>query len=1585
MFPTASRTTQIQITMKAKFLPRCLLAASLTGAFLGATPTAHANDWTGGVGSWADPLNWNGGVPNNAGGWAIGNVQNGGTAIISSAVPNVSEMWAGNGGGAGNIIVTNGGAITVDNWVVVSRMYESGVATPLSTLIVNNGSIIKNGNWGDSQFVVGDAYNGVGAAGQAFLAGTGYLQINGGAFRIAPGNSQGTVTVQDQGHLSFTPNAPSWFGIGQEDGSAVLHLKDQGWIEMGTCDFNAGDSGNGRGRVYMSDSARLDVRRFWLGKFDSSAGALWQTGGAITGLSGGNDWCLGGENTGAVNSYGYYNLAGGSLVVPNNFQIGRYGKGVIYQTGGSLSASSWTTPGRFPGSLGVIWVSGGTFAHTGGSTQLIIGEEGRGEFTVSGSGTLDCNLNLRMTNPGGSGVLNVNAGGTVAVPGIAQSGSSGILNFNGGTVKAKASNPNFINGLAEARVYGGHAIFDTDGNDVTVAQPLYGAVGDGVLSIQVDTAGAGYLAPPIVQFDGGGTGATAVAQVDPTAGTVTNILVTCPGYYYFSAPTITLVGGAPTTVATVGTPVLGPVASGGVVKQGAGTLTLTGASDYTGPTTVSAGRLITTTDPYGAGSVTVADGAAYGVRPSYLNAQLQVSSLTLASSTAATLEFDLGSHGNPGLAPLNVNGNLALNGAIAVNIEDALPQLGQIPLLAYSSISGAGSFVLGSLPAGVQATISHDTVAKVLYLTITGVGLPRWDGQDGGNWDIGITTNWIELSTGLPTQYSDGMPALFNDDAFGTTTVNLTTTVQPSGVTVTNSVQSYTLTGAGKLSGSTTLTKGGSASFTIANTTPNDYTGPTTIAGGTLSVTNLANGGVASAIGASTAAANNLVLAGGTLSYSGPATTIDRGYRNTAAGSTLNTSGDLTLSGPITAGLGSGLVKAGPAKLTLAGLGTMELSGGGFPGVNIHDGTLVFDGSAGGQVMHSQNELWIGGSALSSAALTLMNTTLNVDSWFAVGRGLGTVGNTATVHLYDSALRTGAASMGYDGNIAGNLSSQAMTLHGSSTFTNNGDMNLGESAGSSSHLYLNDTSKYYNGSRVHCGWHNNATGAITLAQSAAMTVNAWLAIGHEGGDGTFTMKDNSSLWVLWDLNVTDVGTGNGNLVMQDSARAEAGAVFVAKGEASTGTATIAGTTRLTANSYFVANSTNAVGVVHQTGGTVIARPGGDVFQIGANGAGAWNLHGGSVLISNHWTAVGRYPAGSGVLNVTSGSFQHNDPTRRLIIGEEGNGIVTVSGSGLVSSLGDQVPIAAAATSTSELNLNGGTFIARRILGGLGVSTLNLNGGLLQAGANANPDFVSGLTAANILASGATIDVGTQNLAITQALLDGGGNGGLTKLGTGTLALMGVNTYTGPTVVSVGALAGTGTLAGAVTVAAGAALAPGTSIGTLTVSGALTLQADSTTFVEVSKTAGTSDQVAGTASVAYGGTLVLKNLAGQLAVGDTFTVFPNGTRTGTFASVLSETPGQTVTWDTSRLTIDGTVKVATAATVPVSLTPVVSDGQMTLSWPASQIGWELQMQTNPLSVGLDDNWVPVPGSTETNTVTLPIGANPGVVFFRLVFP
>jgi autotransporter-associated beta strand protein len=277
-------------------------------------------------------------------------------------------------------------------------------------------------------------------------------------------------------------------------------------------------------------------------------------------------------------------------------------------------------------------------------------------------------------------------------------------------------------------------------------------------------------------------------------------------------------------------------------------------------------------------------------------------------------------------------------------------------------------------------------------------------------------------------------------------------------------------------------------------------------------------------------------------------------------------------------------------------------------------------------------------------------------------------------------------------------------------------------------------------------------------------------------------------------------------------------------------------------------------------------------------------------------------------------------------------------------------------------------------------------------------------------------------------LDGGaGSLGLTKVGSGTFTVTGINSNSGPVIVNGGTLAlsgsgsfgfasqiianatldvtgaggvltlnsgqtlkGSGNVIGEVIASAGSTVAPGSSVGTLTVSGNVTLGGQ--LHMELNRTNAPFNcdrLVSSGGTITYGGSLLITNIGPVLQVNDTFQVFPSGV--GAFGAVTvatTDASGNIYTWQNDIASL-GSVKVL-SVTAPVNTTPTnivasVSGGNLNLSWPSDHTGWSLQTQTNVLGVGLNTNWVTVAGSTTTNAVSIPISpANPAV-FFRLQYP
>jgi fibronectin-binding autotransporter adhesin len=388
----------------------------------------------------------------------------------------------------------------------------------------------------------------------------------------------------------------------------------------------------------------------------------------------------------------------------------------------------------------------------------------------------------------------------------------------------------------------------------------------------------------------------------------------------------------------------------------------------------------------------------------------------------------------------------------------------------------------------------------------------------------------------------------------------------------------------------------------------------------------------------------------------------------------------------------------------------------------------------------------------------------------------------------------------------------------------------------------------------------------------------------------------------------------------------------------------------------------------------------------------WITNSGSVILQLNGQITG-----TGNLYIATGTYG-----RRVRLNYNGNNFV---GDVYILSGGPQTGNGVANSSSDAIPNNADVFMSAGTKLGLGASDTfgGLNGGAADpvngiVAAIVNPN-ISG-AGAQILTLGnnnhnATYDGDMDNEGATHVLR-------LTKIGTGRQTLNGVCSFTGQTLVNGGELrvngnyastnvtvasgailSGTGTLNGVASIQAGGTLSPGASVGTLTVFNNLSLAGN--LFIELDKALSpASDQVFVTGTLANTGfgTITVTNLNPglPLGVGDTFTLFsaplPGGRRL-----VITPAPGPGLAW-ANRLETDGTIAVISLT--PTTLTATVNGANLDLTWPAEP-AWALEVQTNPLEVGVSTNWVRVPNSHTNNSYSVPLNPATPTLFYRLTYP
>ena len=291
------------------------------------------------------------------------------------------------------------------------------------------------------------------------------------------------------------------------------------------------------------------------------------------------------------------------------------------------------------------------------------------------------------------------------------------------------------------------------------------------------------------------------------------------------------------------------------------------------------------------------------------------------------MEMDIvTAEGNQSADLLKVEGNLCVTSPVAFTIvpaEDNV-QPGKYKLIEYTGeFSGSvDKFSVRGLTGLSYKIVNEDNAIWLVINAQREASLSvKWTGEVDGVWNY-QTKNF--MLNDVATEFVAEDAIEFNDDAT-TTTVTVGDLMPVAKVTVDNNEKAYIFNGDGGFSGSGMLVKNGNGKLTL-NTTKSNYTGATVINGGTVVVKELADGGMASSLGAASSSADNLKIGQATLYVNNSNTSTNRGITLTDTATIHVASGATSLKGIIK---GSGmLVKTGTGQLNITYAGANTWSGG---------------------------------------------------------------------------------------------------------------------------------------------------------------------------------------------------------------------------------------------------------------------------------------------------------------------------------------------------------------------------------------------------------------------------------------------------------------------------------------------------------------------------------------------------------------------------------------------------------------------------------------------------------------------------------
>jgi fibronectin-binding autotransporter adhesin len=842
-----------------------------------------------------------------------------------------------------------------------------------------------------------------------------------------------------------------------------------------------------------------------------------------------------------------------------------------------------------------------------------------------------------------------------------------------------------------------------------------------------------------------------------------------------------------------------------------------------------------------------------------------------------------------------------------------------------------------------------------------------WSGS-GNVWDVDSTADW---NNGIGASvFHNGDYVTFNDVGDGSSTVNINSSVGPAAVT-NNSEVDYTYQGTGKITLGANLIKLDTDNLNIL--TVNDYSGFTAIMGGTV---NVGNGSTSGSLGTGPVSNNTALvfnipdvqaIAGpmsgaGSLTLSGPGQVNLTGDNSAYSGSIMVNSGTLQVGASIAGGGSSGTLGTGP--ITDNTLLVFNRTGGTVSYGGSISGSGIVSNSGLGTVILSGNNTYSGNTVIAAG-------TIKVGSATAIPSGTG----SGNVEL-DQAATGPSGTLDLNGLDTAINGLQGSIGTGTSTAT------VANNSGSATHTLIIGTggnSTTYSGQIVD----NTGSGgkvALLVEGGVTQTIDIESVVGNTYSGGTIISNVTILLTSAYANGVNPYANANSVALGSGPVTFYGGTLELVGSPQSSGSTTPTWTPGMGNVVIVPAGQTGTVSGCTRGPFNPATLQGGGTFVYIANYVrssigGNWSGFTGQV----YWEA----PASGDELGINAnGGFNKVFCTNGLIVYSLVAGNPTISFGELSDDGTTTLEAGTAQASAQVATYSVGSADTSTNFGGSiadGVSIVKVGTGSWTL---YSPTLTySGSTAVSngILAFTAAIPSSTTPWTIAApGILDVSALGALT-----------VGTAGGDQTIQ-----GNGTIRGSLTAGADATVEPGgASIGTLTVTNAVSLNGSIIMKLNTTNGVQTNDMLSA-ASIVLGGTLSVTNTGPTLYTGASFQLFSSTNLSGVFTNGVTlpanDGNGVNYTWNTNSLGTTGVLTLLSGAS-PVSPVPTNSTnvffsyagGVLTLSWPSNYIGWQLQSQTNPPSVGITTNWVTISGSEATNTASFNISTS-NTVFYRMIY-